>query len=163
MPDEMTTTGALGGGRRKEEESVGAVEDAIETLKQAMLDEGQDPGSVDAKLHAVIPNNEGNIVGNYADLQRMGAIAQEGVLPTPPGEEDVETDDITEAFIEVPGPIDDNTGRPTTRGNADADANVDNDDDTDSMTKAELQAELDERGIEYPSSATKADLQALLG
>jgi hypothetical protein len=32
----------------------------------------------------------------------------------------------------------------------------------DNATKAEMQAELDKRGVEYPASATKADLQELL-
>jgi hypothetical protein len=143
----MTTTNSLGG------KPVTAREDAIEALRQALLDEGTDPGTVEGMLHMVKPT-ETNIVGNYADLQRMGAIAATGVLPTPPGEEDIETDDITEAFIEVPGPVDED-GRPAAAGNGNG--------DTDAMSKAELQAELDERGIEYPSSATKADLQALLG
>jgi hypothetical protein len=124
-----------------------AVDDAIDALRQAMLDEGQDPDTVEAKLHMAKPS-ETNIVGNYADLQRMGAIAQTGVLPTPPGQEDIETDDITEAFVAVETPADEQAA---------ADA------DTDSMTKADMQAELEARGVDYPASATKAELQALLG
>jgi hypothetical protein len=123
-----------------------AVSEAIDALRQAMLDEGQDPDTVEAKLHMAKPN-EVNIVGNYADLQRMGAIAQTGVLPTPPGQEDIETDDITEAFVAVESPADEEAAAA----------------DTDSMTKADMQAELEARGVDYPASATKADLQALLG
>lgn len=130
-----------------------AVTDAIETLRQAMLDEGQDPGTVEAKLHMVKPP-ETNIVGNYADLQRMGAIVQTGVLPTPPTEEDIETSNLEDAFVEVPSPVDNEAGKSP---------NVGNGGDSDSMTKAEIQAELDARGIEYPSNATKAELQELLG
>lgn len=132
-----------------------AVTDAIDALRQAMLDEGQDPGAVEAKLHMIKPN-ETNLVGNYADLQRMGAIAQTGVLPTPPTEEDIETDDITDAFVEP------QTHEDVGSGNA-PNPTFESDVDTDSMTKAELQAELDARGVEYPASATKADLQELLG
>lgn len=150
----MTTTGSLGGATRKEE-NVTAREDAIEALRQALLDEGQDPGTVEGMLHMVKPP-ETNLVGNYADLQRMGAIVQSGVLPTPPTEEDIETSNIEDAFV-APQP----QGDPDESGkspNVAADTG-----NGDSMTKAELQAELDARGIEYPSSATKADLQELLG
>jgi len=37
-----------------------------------------------------------------------------------------------------------------------------NDVSADNSTKADMQAELDKRGVEYPASATKADLQELL-
>lgn len=53
-----------------------AVDDAIEVLRQAMLDEGQDPGTVEAKLHSAKPN-EVNIVGNIADMMRAGATTAE--------------------------------------------------------------------------------------
>jgi hypothetical protein len=150
VPDQMTTTGSLGGGGRKEE-TVTAREDAIEALRQALLDEGVDPGTVEGMLHMVKPT-ESNIVGNYADLQRMGAIAQTGTLPTPPGEADIETNDITDAFTEVETAVDTENGKSP---------NVAEGNGYDSMTKAELQADLDERGIEYPASATKAELAEL--
>lgn len=123
-----------------------AREDAVKALRQALLDEGIEPGTVEGMLHMVKPT-ETNIVGNYADLQRMGAIAQTGTLPTPPGEEDIDTDDITEAFVPI-----------ETAGDGNGAAV-----DTDAMTKADLQAELDSRGVTYSSSATKAELQELLG
>ena len=152
MPDQMTTTGSLGGGTRKEETvstENDAVLEAVENLRQAMLDRGDDPGTVEGQLHMVKPP-ETNIVGNYADLQRMGSIVQSGILPTPPLEEDIETSNIEDAFIPVP----------------DADVekdSADNADTNDTRTKAEIQADLDARGIEYSSSATKAELQALAG
>lgn len=42
------------------------------------------------------------------------------------------------------------------KASKDADVNAEN------STKADMQAELDKRGVEYPASATKADLQQLL-
>lgn len=119
---------------------------ALEELKAALEEDGADPGTVDAQLNGIVPGvGEEHIRGNYADLQRMGAIAQTGVMPTPPGEDDVATSDITEAFAGE---------NPDTRAADEAPA--------DPQTKADLQAALDDRGIEYPASATKADLQALL-
>lgn len=115
-----------------------AVTDAIENLRQALLDEGEDPGTVEAKLNMVKPA-ETNLVGNFADLQRVGAlVADRGVA----------NDTVLEAAVALPADVDDENGATA---------------DVDSMTKAELQAELDARGIEYPSSATKAELQELLG
>lgn len=130
-----------------------AVLEAVENLRQAMLDRGDDPGTVEGQLHMVKPP-ETNIVGNYADLQRMGSIVQSGILPTPPLEADIETSNIEDAFVPVEGPVGDEVE------SDDVDAG---NGETDTRTKADLQAELDERGIEYTSSATKADLQALLG
>ena len=129
---------------------------AAEELKAALEEDGADPGTVEAQLSGMIPGvGEEHIRGNYADLMRMGAIAQTGVLPTPPGEDDVETDDITEAFtVTNPATVDadENPSDPTVKPEGNGD-----------MTKAEIQAELDRKGIEYPSSATKAELAELLG
>jgi hypothetical protein len=126
---------------------------ALEELKAAMEEDGADPGTVDAQLHGIVPNiGEEHIRGNYADLQRMGAIAQTGTMPTPPGEEDVQTTDITEAFTAT---------NPETQA-VDDSADDDVPANGGTQTKADLQAALDEKGIEYTSSATKADLQALL-
>jgi hypothetical protein len=132
-----------------------AVDDAVEALRQAMLDEGQDPGSVEAKLHAVIPNTGGDLVGNYADLQRMGAIATTGTMPTPPGDEDLETSDLSDAFVE-PAPPADTDG--AAAAPAEGDTTPEGEVAFEDMTKAELQAELDSRGVEYSSGATKAEL-----
>lgn len=131
-----------------------AREDAVESLRQALLDEGIDPGAVEAMLHMVKPN-ETNLVGNYADLQRMGAIAQTGTLPTPPGEDDVATSDLADAFVPVETATDDGNGAAPNV----AEGTV----DYEAMTKAELQAELDAKGVEYGASDTKADLIAALG
>jgi hypothetical protein len=41
-------------------------------LRAALIDEGQDPALVDVRLKAIQPR-ETNVVGNLADLQRVGA------------------------------------------------------------------------------------------
>lgn len=73
------------------------VKAAVDELKAALADEGMDPGTTEAQLKYILPP-EHDVRGNYADLQRMGAIVQTGTLPTPPGQEDVDTDDVAEAF-----------------------------------------------------------------
>lgn len=97
MADQMTTTGSVGGGGK---DPVDAVAEAVNNLRQAMIDAGEEPGQVDAKLSMVKPPTP-SIVGNYADLQRMGAIVQTGVMPTPPGQDDLATSDLTDAFVDV--------------------------------------------------------------
>lgn len=75
MADQMTTTQT-----KAEKEKAAAQEKvakALESLRQALVDAGEDPGQVDAKLYAV-RQPETNVVGNLADLQRMGAAAYEG-------------------------------------------------------------------------------------
>lgn len=46
-----------------------AVSEAVDVLRQAMLDRGDDPGTVEAQLSAVKPK-EVNLVGNIADMMR---------------------------------------------------------------------------------------------
>lgn len=136
-----------------------AVAEAVENLRQAMLDRGDDPTTVDAQLHAVQPKTT-NLVGNYADLQRLGAIATTGTMPTPPGESDIDTTNLVDAFVEPQSPsIDENGKSPNVAGDA---ADAGGGSDWDSMTNDELKAELDKRGIEYSSSDRKADLIAAL-
>lgn len=92
MADSVTTTKKAA--PKKDADPNDAVNDAIEKLRQALLDTGMDEGTADAKLRSVRPT-ESNIVGNFADLQRMGAqlVNEEGgiadaVLPpaAPPTE-----------------------------------------------------------------------------
>lgn len=72
MADKITTT------EKQDVDPNAAVNDAIETLRQAMLDTGMEAGTVEAKLSAVKPN-ESSIVGNFADLQRIGVLHVEEV------------------------------------------------------------------------------------
>ena len=132
------------------------VQAAVDELKAALAAEGMDPGTTDAQLRYILPP-EHTVVGNYADLQRMGAIAVTGTMPTPPGEDDVQTEDINEAFTgENPA-----TQTSGLEGGPDQPAPAPTD-GNGGATKADLQAQLDERGIEYTSSMTKAELQAAL-
>lgn len=111
---------------------------ALEELRASMIeDEGQDEGTVDALLHAVQPKTT-NLTGNYADLQRLGGLVASG---------------------ESSGgaAVDQAVGLPDSPAPDAAEAG-----DYASMTKAELQAELDSRGIEYSQADTKADLLAAL-
>jgi len=73
MADKVTTAkeGAVAA-KKKDADPNDAVNAAIDALRQALLDAGGDPTTVEAKLGAVKPP-ESNIVGNFADLQRLGA------------------------------------------------------------------------------------------
>lgn len=70
MADSTTTTKSSS---KKKESPDDAVQAAYDNLRQAMLDRGDDPNTVDAKLQAVRPS-ETNLVGNFADLQRIGGM-----------------------------------------------------------------------------------------
>lgn len=79
MADKFTTTETVGAAKKvppkkdvEVDDSDAAVQEAYDDLRQAMLDRGDDEGTVDAKLRGVRPT-ETNIVGNFADLQRIGA------------------------------------------------------------------------------------------
>ena len=74
----------------------------LDQAKEAMVEAGMPPDQADAMLNAARPNGGETAVGNLADLQRMGAIQVSGTIPTPPGQDDVETSDISEAFQEAP-------------------------------------------------------------
>lgn len=78
MADAKTTT-KTASPKKAPEDPNAAVLDAIAALRQAMLDSGIDETTVDAKLMAVQPNQT-NLVGNFADLQRIGGmlVDQEG-------------------------------------------------------------------------------------
>lgn len=53
------------------------VEELLEELREAMIEAGKDEGTVDAILFAAQPDQV-NVVGNLADLQRMGARVVDG-------------------------------------------------------------------------------------
>jgi hypothetical protein len=143
MADEMTTTNT--GGPMAND----AIQEAVDNLRQAMLDADMDEGTVDAKLAAVVPNQT-NLVGNLADLHRLGGLVASGTS----GAEAVE--EAVNAGI-PPAPVVD--GEPTTGATPPNESS----EDLNAMTKAELQAMADDRGVDVPSGATKADLVAALG
>ena len=99
MADKTTSTRSAQDDQDKANQKIN---DALDKAKDAMIEAGMPPDQADAMLNAARPSGSGGIVGNFADLQRMGAIAQTGVMPTPPIEEDVETTDIKDAFVEAP-------------------------------------------------------------
>lgn len=80
MADEVTTTKSAKASKAVEAEApvqsdatAGAVDDAIKNLREALIADGMSEGTADALLHALQPNQI-NVVGNLADLQRMGAM-----------------------------------------------------------------------------------------
>lgn len=46
---------------------------AIENLRDVMIAAGRDPDLVDGQLFAALPNTT-HLIGNFADLQRLGAM-----------------------------------------------------------------------------------------
>jgi hypothetical protein len=88
VADSPTTTKATAK-KKADVDPNAAILDAIDALREAMLDAGLDETTVDAKLMSVQPNQT-NIVGNFADLQRIGAmlVHEEGgiadAVPAPP-------------------------------------------------------------------------------
>lgn len=154
MADQMTTTQGNGPAEEDREGLDDAVQEAWDNLRQAMIDAGEDEGSVDAKLRSARPRGEPNLVGNFADLNRLGALVA-----------DSETDNASalETAVEIPPAAATDTGTGDGTSRTAADVNGDDDADLNSMTKADLQALADERGVEYASGDTKADLVSKLG
>lgn len=73
-----------------------AVRAAVENLRKVLMENGMDEGTANAVTSAAMPNIP-SVVGNLADLQRLGAAMYEGtpatqaleesvVPPPPPGE-----------------------------------------------------------------------------
>lgn len=67
MADKATTT------KRDAPPGDEDVQAAIDQLRETMIARGDDPMLVDAQLRAVRPR-ETNLVGNFADLQRLGGM-----------------------------------------------------------------------------------------
>jgi hypothetical protein len=129
------------------------IQEAVDNLRQVMLDNDMDEGTVDALLHAATPNQI-NLVGNLADLNRLGAIV---------ADPDTDNADALKAAITdhiPPAPVID--GEPVT-GASSPNGDTGDGDDLNAMTKAELQARADAEGVDVPSGATKAELVAALG
>lgn len=76
---------------------------ALDEFKAALEEAGMDPATVDAQLAGILPGTP-TVVGNYADLQRMGAAVVTGTVPTGPGMDDVASSDLAEAFVTPPDP-----------------------------------------------------------
>jgi hypothetical protein len=150
------------GATEQRDDNSDQIRDLLDQVQQLMIEDGADPATAEALTNYARPAQQ-SIAGNLADLNRMGQIAVTGKVDTPPGQKDIPATDLSEAFAEPPAP-DLNTGLQTPMGQVDADGNpVDGGGGNgDSRTKAEIQAELDDRGIAYTSSDTKAELLAKL-
>lgn len=165
MADELTAASRAAGFGATEQKSDNSdqINDLLNQARDLMIQDGTDPATAEALTNYARPASPA-VAGNLADLMRMGQIAVKGSVDTPPGQADIPATNLEEAFAEPPAP-DLNTGLQTPMGQIDGEGNPiggNGGSDTSSMTKAELQAELDNRGIEYSSSATKAELQELL-
>lgn len=164
----------------------------LDEVRELMIESGMSPDGADAALFAA---RQGTpvIVGNFADLNRLGAIVVTGAYPTPVGTPDVETTDTDDAFVEPPfvGPNDVLINamppeHPVAMATADAvEKKIDGrgpggvpnpvsgaarastsstSSDLSSMTKQQLLDEADRRGvIGVSESNTKAEILAALG
>lgn len=152
------------GSTEQKDDNSDQIRELLDQVQELMIEDGADPATAEALTNYARPNTQA-IAGNLADLMRMGQIAVTGKVDTPPGQADIPADNLEEAFAEPPAP-DLNQGLQTPMGQIDGDGNPvgssGGNGGTDSRTKAEIQAELDERGIEYSTSDTKADLVAKL-
>jgi hypothetical protein len=189
MADNMTGTGGGNGGGGDRAAGFGAttqtsknseeIRRLLEQARDLLIEDGVDPATAEAQIGFAMPAMP-SVSGNLADLHRMGQVVVQGRIDTPVGQRDIVTSDINEAFHNPQPPPGPNpaTGLQTPLGQVDAegrptgaveegvaapdDSGGDGGSDYGSMTKAELQAEADERGIAYTSSDTKADLIAKL-
>jgi hypothetical protein len=74
-----------------------AIKAKVKELQDLLVEDGMDRTTAEAITFAAMPPSD-NIVGNLADLQRMGAIAVTGSMPAPPLQEEEETTDTNDAF-----------------------------------------------------------------
>lgn len=167
MADAITTTR---GYNVPTSDDVKELNDLLDQVKQKMQDMGADPGTADALIQAARPP-EMTIVGNLADLQRMGSIAVNQEIPTAPTETNIESTDINDAFkltdqqeeqqrineAELFGETRTlatsvvNEGTPGTGEPAQSDV-------SDSMTKADLLNTAMERGVSANDGMTKQEI-----
>lgn len=97
MADKVTTTKKDAGAT----DNSAKIADLLDQARDLMVEDGADPATAEALTNFARPGTPA-IVGNLADLQRMGAIAVTGMMPTPPGQDDLETTDTGDAFVEPP-------------------------------------------------------------
>jgi hypothetical protein len=154
-----------------------AINQKLDEVRDLLVADGMDPATAEALTNYPRPASPA-ISGNLADLHRMGAIAVTGKIPAaamPAGQDQgvIETTNIEDAFAEPPvqedGPttpavtiLEPDQDVPETRV-VGASSETTSSGDLESMTKAELQAEADRRGVEVNSSMTKAEMIAALG
>ncbi len=105
-------------------------------------------------------------VGDLLKMDGAQAVKESGVIPEVAGPISVEAapEKGTKAYAQkaVEGAEKDQLKPTIEKDEAEEKAVEEDEDDYANLTKAELQAKLDEKGIAYPASATKADLIELL-
>lgn len=186
MPDSAAGFGATEQTDNNSEE----IRRLLNQARDLMIEDGTDPATAEALVGYAMPVAPA-FSGNFADLNRMGQIAAQGQIETPPGQDNVQTSNLNDAFtntnppgvheatqdtagggdLQTPMAQIDEEGNPTgdtedggDGGGGDAAADDGGDDGggdqpvDDSMTKAELEAEANRRGISVTSSMTKAEM-----
>lgn len=97
MADKVTTTKK----DDKPTDNSAKIADLLDQARDLMVEDGADLATAEALTNFARPGSP-DIVGNLADLQRMGAIAVTGTMPTPPGQDDLKTTNTADAFVEPP-------------------------------------------------------------
>lgn len=102
MPDQMTAaTRASGFGATEQKTgNAEAIADLLDRVRDLMVEDGADPATAEALTNYARPNTPA-VAGNLADLNRMGQVALQGKIDTPPGEADIPATDISDAFVEA--------------------------------------------------------------
>lgn len=99
------------------------IADLLDQVRDLMVEDGADPATAEA-LTNFARSGSPQIVGNLADLQRMGAIAVTGEMPVnamPAGDQAAqETSSIEDAFAEPPGPAEREAAKDMAQISADA-------------------------------------------
>lgn len=105
------------GATEQKSDNAEQIAELLDQVRDLMVEDGADPATAEALTNYARPNTPA-VAGNLADLMRMGQIAVKGEIDTPVGEDQVETSDLADAFVEPPAP-DLNTGLQTPMGQID--------------------------------------------
>lgn len=108
MADKATTSRSTPAG-----DNSAKIAGLLDQVRDLMVEDGADPATAAALTDFARPGTP-QIVGNLADLQRMGAIVVTGTMPTPPGQDDLKTTNTGDAFVEPPANETAVTGQVTT-------------------------------------------------
>ncbi len=155
----------------KAENNNDAINAKLDEVRELMVEDGMSEDSADALLGFARPSDGGLVVGNFADLQRMGMVAVEGkivknAMPADQDQGEVETSNLEDAFAEPPvQPTDEELSRQagTLPSNTRSDEeNAARASGGGSSTKAELLEQARAQGIEVNDSMTKAEIQEKL-
>ena len=154
MADRDTASGF--GATAESNDNQQQINNLLDQVRDLLAEDGVDYATAEA-LTNFARRGSAPIVGNLADLQRLGAIAVEGQIPAnamPTGDQaSIETSNIQDAFAEPPAPATAQAGPQIRSGNTGG-----NGGNLDSMTKAELEAEASRRGVNVSSSMTKQEM-----